>query len=89
MVDLPTVKTLLNSVISTMDGHFMTVELKGFFLGTPLVDHFEYICIPAHVIPDGIMTLYYLHNLVVIGFVYAEVHRGMCGLPQAAIIANK
>jgi hypothetical protein len=35
------------------------------------------------------MTLYNLHNLVVNSFVYAEVHHGMYGLPQAAIIANK
>ena len=40
-------------------------------------------------IPDSIMDLYDLHKLVVNGFVYAEVRRGMYGLPQAAIIANK
>ncbi len=91
MADLgvPTVKTLLNSVISTMDGCFMTVDLKDFFLGTPLEDCFEYIHISAHVIPDGIMTLYNLHKLVINDFVYAEVCPGMYGLPQAAIIANK
>ena len=36
--DLPTVKVLFNSVISTPDGRFMTVDLKDFFLGTPLKD---------------------------------------------------
>jgi hypothetical protein len=35
------------------------------------------------------MELYNLHTLVINGFVYAEVQRGMYGLPQAAIIANK
>jgi hypothetical protein len=87
--DLPTVKVLFNSVISTPDGRFMTVDLKDFFLGTPLKDRFEYLRIPAHVIPDTIMDLYDLQKLVVNGFVYAEVRRGMYGLPQAAIIANK
>jgi hypothetical protein len=36
--DLTTVKTLFNHVISTPDGCFMTVDLKDFFLGTPLED---------------------------------------------------
>jgi hypothetical protein len=44
--DLTTVKTLFNSVISTPDGCFMTVDLKDFFLGTPLEDRYEYIRIP-------------------------------------------
>jgi hypothetical protein len=87
--DLTTVKTLFNSVISTPDGHFMTVDLKDFFLGTPLEDRYEYIRIPVQVIPPRIMELYNLHTLVINGFVYAEVQRGMYGLPQAAIIANK
>jgi hypothetical protein len=35
------------------------------------------------------MELYQLHQLVSNGFVYAEVHCGLYGLPQAAIIANQ
>jgi hypothetical protein len=46
--DLPAVKTLFNSVISTPDGRFMTINLIDFFLGTPLDNHFEYIRIPVH-----------------------------------------
>ena len=71
--DLPTIKTLFNSVILTPDGHFMTIDLKDFFLGTPLEDRFEYICIPVHVIPAEIMALYELQKLVTNNFVYAEV----------------
>jgi hypothetical protein len=66
----------------------MTVDLKDFFLGTPLEGWYEYICIPVHVIPPHIMELYNRHALVINGFVYAEVRRRMFGLPQAAIIAN-
>jgi hypothetical protein len=87
--DLPTVKTLFSNVISTPDGSFMTVNLKDFFLGTPLEDWYEYIHIPVHVIPPRIMELYNLHALAINGFVYAKVQRGMYSLPQAAIIANK
>jgi hypothetical protein len=34
--DLPTVKTLLNSVISTPGARFMTGDLKDFYLNTPM-----------------------------------------------------
>jgi hypothetical protein len=51
----------------------MTVDLKDFFLGMPLEDRYEYICIPVHVIPPCIMELYNLHALVINGFVYAKV----------------
>jgi hypothetical protein len=52
----------------------MTINLKDFFLGTPLEDCFEeYICIPVHVIPAEIMALYELQKLVTNNFVYAEV----------------
>jgi hypothetical protein len=34
--DMTTVKTLINSVISTDDARFMTGDLKDFYLGTPL-----------------------------------------------------
>jgi hypothetical protein len=46
--DLPAIKTLFNSVISTPDGRFMTIDLKDFFLDTPLDNRFEYIRIPVH-----------------------------------------
>jgi hypothetical protein len=71
--DLPTIKTLFNSVILTLDGCFMTINLKDFFLGTSLEDHFENICIPVHVIPAEIMALYELQKLVTNNFVHGEV----------------
>ena len=41
-VDLLTVKLLLNSVISTPDAKFMTIDIKYFYLNTP-IDRFEYM----------------------------------------------
>jgi hypothetical protein len=38
--NLPTVKTLLNRVISTPKACFMTGDLKDFYLNTPM-DHYE------------------------------------------------
>ncbi len=66
--DITRVKTLLNSV--------MTVDLKDFFLGTPL-DRYEYIRIPSKIIPQPISDLYDLESITVNGFAYAEVRRGM------------
>ena len=86
--DMTTVKTLINSVISTDQAHFMTGDLKNFYLGTPL-DCYEYIRIPLKLIPQRIIDLYNLEAIAVNGYVWAEVRRGMYGLPQAGILANK
>ena len=88
--DLTTVKVLLNSVISTEDARFMTLGLKDFFLGAPLPDERrERARVPVSVIPDFIMKLCNLDAIAVNGRVHAEVRRGVRGLPQAAVIANK
>jgi hypothetical protein len=86
--DMTTVKTLINSTISTKDARFMTGDLKDFYLGTPL-DRFEYIRIPLSFIPQAIIDLYNLNDIAVDGYVWAEVRKGMYGLPQAGILANQ
>ena len=35
------------------------------------------------------MNLYNLHNKVKNGFVYMQIQRGLYGLPQSGILANK
>jgi hypothetical protein len=85
--DLTTCKLLFNSVISTPDARFMTIDLKDFYLETPM-ERFEYMRIPVNVIPDDLMELYNLAGLVHNGGVYVEIRRGMYGLPQAGRIAN-
>jgi hypothetical protein len=65
----------------------LTTDLKDFYLGTPMA-RYEYMRVLIHMIPDTIMDLYKLHNLVHNGHVYAEIRKGMYGLPQAGKIAN-
>ena len=48
--DLPTVKCHLNSTISTPAAKYMSVNVRNFYLGTPL-DQYEYLHIPLHLIP--------------------------------------
>ena len=86
-VDISTVKCHLNSVLSTPAARYMTVDLKDFYLNTPL-DRYEYMRIPVTVIPPDIMEQYNLADLVEGGFVMVEIRKGIYGLPQAEILAN-
>ncbi len=85
--DLTTAKLMFNSVISTPGAKLMGIDLKDFYLCSKL-DEYEYVRIPEHMLPDEIIELYGLKDKIVNGFVYAEVRKGMYGLPQAGRLAN-
>jgi hypothetical protein len=78
---------MFNSVISTPDGRFMTIDLKDFYLCSDLLEY-EYVRIPMHLIPQEIIDLYNLEPLIHNGHIYTEVGKGMYGLPQAGKLAN-
>ena len=44
---------------------------------------------PESIIPQNIKKLYKLHDKIHNGFIYMRIERGMYGLPQAGILANK
>ncbi len=44
---------------------------------------------PLRLIPNDIIEHYGLHEKAVDGYVYMEIRKGMYGLPQAGILANK
>jgi hypothetical protein len=48
--DLTTSTCLWNSVISTPGAKYMCLDVKNFYLGTPM-EHFEYLRIPIKLIP--------------------------------------
>jgi hypothetical protein len=85
--DLTTAKILVNSVLSTTNGKMVTTDLKDFYLGTPM-ERYECMRIPIHMLPDDIMELYELHDLMHNGHACVEIRKGMCGLPQAGKLAN-
>ena len=85
--DLTTAKLMFNSVLSTPGAKFMGINLKDFYLCSQL-DDYEYVRIPEHMLPAEIVELYDLKDKIVNGFVYAEVRKGMYGLPQAGRLAN-
>ena len=86
--DLLTVKLLLNSIISTPNGKFMTIDIKDFYLMTPM-DRYEYFRMKLELFPQDIVEEYGLQDKVDSdGYVFCEVRQGMYGLPQAGIIAQ-
>ena len=87
--DLTLAKIHFNSVISTHDAQFMTVDVKNFYLNTPMI-RYEYVKIKIENIPDEIVVEYNLHEKVTgDGYIYIEIQKGMYGLPQAGILAQE
>lgn len=85
--DLTTAKCIFNSVISTPDAKFMTIDIKDFYLNFEMPIP-EYMKIAYALIPLEVILQYNLEALVFEGFIYMEINRGMYGLPQAGKLAN-
>jgi hypothetical protein len=84
-----TVKLLLNSIISTPNAKSMTLDIKDFYLMTPM-KRYEYFRMKLNLFPQDIIDKYNLKNKVNHnGNVHCEVRRGMYGLPQTGIIAQE
>jgi hypothetical protein len=81
-------KILWNSVISTKDAHFAGANIKNMYPETPL-DWGEYMKMPIALFPTDIIEHYRLNEKALGGYVYMEIQKGMYGLPQAGILANK
>jgi hypothetical protein len=87
--EMDTIKILLNSVVSTPEAKFCGMDITNFYLDTPL-DRYEYVRIPINLVPSEIIDEYKVKDKVTDdGFIYAEIRKGMYGLPQAGILANK
>ena len=83
------VKILLNSVISTKGARCVMLDVKDFYLNTPM-KRYEYMRIKIADIPEEIIEHYKLHEIVTDdGYIYCKIQKGMCGLPQAGIIAQE
>jgi hypothetical protein len=78
----------MNSVISTLGAKFLVIDIKNFYLNTPL-GRFEYMVINLSSLPQETIEKYDLIELSQDGKVYIEIQKGMYGLPQAGILANE
>jgi hypothetical protein len=67
---------------------FGGANIKNMYLVTPL-DRNKYMKMPLQLMPEDIIKHYGLHKKAVDGYVYMEIRKGMYGLPQASILADK
>ena len=89
MADITLVKVFFNSVISTPKAKCAKLDIKDFYLNTPM-PRFEYMRLKLSDIPEDIIVEYNLCEIATPDeYVYIDVRKGMYGLPQAGIIAQK
>ncbi len=86
--NLLTVTIMFNSVISTPNVKYMMIDIKDFYLMTPM-GQYEYFLMKLELFPPDIIDKYGLRDKVdADGNVFCKVQHGMYGLPQASIIAQ-
>jgi hypothetical protein len=74
--------------LSTKDAKMMMMDINNYYLGTPLPTY-EYMRLPISILPLDIIEKYRLTHLVVNGWVYLEIRKGMYSLKQAGLLANR
>jgi hypothetical protein len=70
--DITTFKILINSTLSTADATIMMMDIKNYYLGTPL-PRFEYMKMLLSRFPVEIVDKYNLGALAIDGWVHIEI----------------
>jgi hypothetical protein len=86
--DITTFKILINRTLSTKDAATMMMDIKKYYVGTPL-PRYEYMRMLLSRFPEEIVDKYNLKALAIDGWVYIEIRKGMYGLKQAGLLANQ
>jgi hypothetical protein len=87
--NLLTTKILINSIISTAGTKFMTMDIKDFYLNTPMA-RYKYMQLRIADMPEDVIKHYNLRDRATPdGYGHCEIQKGMYGLPQAGIIAQQ
>ncbi len=63
---------LYSSVLSTEGAKYICLDIKNFYLSTPL-DWYEYMKMPIALFPEWIVKQYNLTQHVLHGFIYLEM----------------
>ena len=75
--DMTLVKTLLNSIISTKGAKCVMLDIKDFYLNTPM-ERYKNMHLKLSNIPKEILIKYKLHEIATLdGYVYCEIRKGM------------
>jgi hypothetical protein len=85
---ITTFKIIINSTLSTEDAAMMMMDIKNYYLGTPL-PRFEYMKMLLSRFPNEIIKKYNLNALAVDSWVYIEIRKVMYGLKQEGLLANQ
>jgi hypothetical protein len=68
---------------------FMTIDIKDFYLNTPM-EQYKYFCMKLDLFPKDVINEYDLCNKVDKNLnVHCKVQRRIYGLPQTGIIAQE
>jgi hypothetical protein len=86
--DITTFKILINSTLFTSHAEMMMMDIKNYYVGTPL-PRYEYLRLPLAIIPDEAIGKYSLKSIAVDGWVYLEIRKGMYGLKPSGLLANQ
>jgi hypothetical protein len=87
-VDMITVKLHLNSIISTKNACYCTIDLKDFYFNTPM-DQLEYMHMKISNLPPNFVKAYNLTNLATNdSTINVKIQKGMYGLPQRGILTQ-
>jgi hypothetical protein len=84
---LELLKLLLNSVLSWKGAHFSSINIKNFYLDTPMPKP-KYVRIKISDIPDEFIDEYKLTGQDQDGWIYFKICQSCYSLPQAGILAN-
>jgi hypothetical protein len=86
--DITSFKILINRTLSTEYAVMMMMDIKKYYLGTPL-PRFKYMKMLISRFPEEIIQKYNLNALAVDGWVYIEIRKCIYGLKQAGLLANQ
>jgi hypothetical protein len=81
-------KIPINSTLSTKEAAMMMMDIKNYYLDTPL-PRFEYMKMLLSHFPKEIVQKYNFKALAIDGWVYIEILKGMYGFKQAELLANQ
>ena len=79
---------MLSSTLSTRGVRCMCADAGNFYLATPL-DCPEYIRISVELVPQEFIDAKKLASKIKNCYIYMKIIRGICGFPQAGMLANK
>jgi hypothetical protein len=85
---ITTFKLLINSTLSTKDAEMMMMDIKNYYMGTPL-PRYEYMRMLLSIFPEKNVNTYNPQALAIDGWVYIEIIKGMYVLKQAGLLANQ